>query len=146
MTCGISGEYKSQCQLSSLLSSSSSSSSSASCDVFVQPDALQCAHVRVHSMSCFLHVHLVLLQSVWQVHLMTHNSFWRAGGRSVWRGTSPSSLSRHPHSVARRLHADLAHSWTRRYTHRLWYFAASEVGGKLCGCTWARSYGAHKGT
>ena len=43
-------------------------------------------------------VHLILLQSVWQLHLILFRTSSGAGGKSVSTGISFPSLSFHPHS------------------------------------------------
>ena len=64
----------------------------------VQPDPLQLPQVGEHFTQCFLHVHLILLQSVWQLHLIIFRSSSEAGGKSVSTGISFPSLFFHPHS------------------------------------------------
>ena len=49
-------------------------------DVFVQPVPLQLPQATVHSMLCFLHEHLSVLQPVWQLHLITCSRCSGAGG------------------------------------------------------------------
>ena len=79
---------------SSDYSVSSSISSSYSCmGLFelVQPDPLQLPQAGEHFTQCFLHVDLILLQSVWQLHLIIFRS--SSGGKSVSTGITllPSS-------------------------------------------------------
>ena len=50
----------------------------------------------------------------------------------VCTGVSP-SLSFHSHSTGERSSANPFHCCIRRYTRRLWYFAAAEVGGGASG-------------
>ena len=76
-----------------------SSSSSSKSDEFVQPDPLQLPYAGVHSMLCFLQVHLVVLQSVLQLHLMMRIKCSGAGARVVCCGTNPLSHTCHPQSV-----------------------------------------------
>ena len=44
----------------------------------------------------------MLLQSVWQLHLITRRNSAGAGGKSVSTGVSPPSISFHPHSTGER--------------------------------------------
>ena len=106
---------------------------SLSWDVFVQPVPLQLPQARVHSMLCFLHEYLNVLQSVWQLHLITHSRCSGAGGSDDQIGTNPFSHSCHPQFIGSSFIVEFFHSWTWRYTQRLWYFAAAEVGGSECG-------------
>ena len=94
--------------------------------------SLQLPQVWVYSMLCFLHEHLSVLQSVWQLHLITRSRCLGAGGSNGWIGTNSSSHSCHPQSLGWSSAADPFQSWTWRYTQRLWYFAAAEVGGNDC--------------
>ena len=55
-------------------------------------------HAGEHFTSCFRHVHLKVLQSVWQLHLMILKSSSGAGGKSVCTGISFSSQFSQPHS------------------------------------------------
>jgi len=105
-------------------------------EVLVQPVPLQLPQARVHSMLCFLHEHLRVLQSVWQLQLITCSRCSGAGGSDVRIGTKPSSLSCHPQFIGLSSVVPPFHSWTWRYTRRQWYFAAAEVGGSDCGFTW----------
>ena len=75
-----------------------SSSSSSKSDEFVQPDPLLLPHAGVNSMLCFLQVHLVVLQSVLQLHLMMLSKCSGAGARVVC-GTNPLSHTCHLQSV-----------------------------------------------
>lgn len=97
---------------------------------------LQWPHAVVHSMLCFLHEHLSVLQSVWQLHLITCSRCSGARGSDVCNGTNPSLHSCHPQSLGLSSAVDPFHSWTWRYTRRLWFFAAAEVGGNDWGFTW----------
>ena len=67
---------------------SSKSSSSSRLSEFVRPNPLQLPHAGEHFTLCFLHVHLILLQSVWQLHLTIFRSSSGAGGKSVSTGIS----------------------------------------------------------
>ena len=107
--------------------------------MFAQPDPRQFPQAGEHSMLCFLHVHRRVLQSAMQLHLITRSRFSGARARYVCSGTKPmSALSHccHPHSVGRSPPADPFHYWTCRYTLRLWYIAAPDVGGSARGWTW----------
>ena len=72
--------------------SSELSSSPSNLSEFVQPEPLQLPHAGEHLTLCFLHVHLILLQSVWQLHLIIFKSSSGAGGMSVSTGISFPSL------------------------------------------------------
>ena len=87
-------------------------------------------------MLCFLHVRRRELQSVRQLHLITRSRLSGAGASAVYSGTNPSSHGCHPHSVGISPSADPFHSCTCRCTCILWYLAAPNVGGRVCGWTW----------
>ena len=76
--------------------STSSSSSFMKVSEFVQADPLQLPQAGEHLKLCFLHMHLILLQSVRQLHLIIFRSSSGAGGKSVSTGTSFPSLLFHP--------------------------------------------------
>lgn len=60
---------------------------------------------------------------------------WRC--RWVMTGTNNPSQDFHPHSSVDMVASTPFHCWTWKYTHKLWYVAAPEVGGKFCGkCLW----------
>ena len=105
------------------------------CFNFIVMRCVCAAQARVHSMLCFLHEHLSVLQSVWQLHLITCSRCSGAGGSDVRIGTNPSSHSCHPQFMGSSFIVKLFHSWIWRYTWRLWYFGAAEVGGSDCGFT-----------
>ena len=65
---------------------------------FVQPDPLQLSNTGEHSTLRFRHVHLKVLNSVWQLHLITLRSSSGAGGKSVCTGMSLPSRFSQPHS------------------------------------------------
>ena len=90
------------------------------------------------SMLCFLHVHLIVLQLVLQLHLMTCSRCSGSGARDVWSGKKSLSRSCHLQSVRWSPATDPFHSWIYKYmyTHWLWCLAAADVGGKVCGFTW----------
>ena len=67
----------------------------------VQPiaDTLQWPHTGEHFKLSFLHVHLMLLQSVWQLHLIIVRNLSRIGDKAVSTGIGFPLLFCHPHSV-----------------------------------------------
>ena len=98
---------------------------------FMQSDLLHLPDVGEHLKLCFLHVYLMLQQSVQQLHLITHRNSSGAGGKLVCTGISPAHLSFQPmHSSNRKSSREPFHICTCKYTYRLWYFAAAE---KPCG-------------
>jgi hypothetical protein len=106
----------------------SSSSPNSNWLELLQPDPRQFLHAGEH----FLQVHLALPQ----LHLITRSSSCGAGGRSVYTGACSPLLALHPHSVGQISSPEPFHCCIWQYTRSLWYFAASDVGGKLCTWTW----------
>ena len=86
-------------------------------------------HVGEHSRLCLRQLHLAVLQSVLQLHLMTRSSSSGVGGSNGITGTTFSSFVIHPQSVFFILQTT-NHCCTCRYTRILWYLAAAEVGAK----------------
>jgi len=86
---------------------------------------LQLPQVEVHSMLCFLHDHLSVVQSVWQLHLISRNRCSGAGG-----GTYPLHTPAIPGLCLGWSSAAYAfHFWTWKYIWRLWFLV---VVGKDC--------------
>jgi len=77
--------WKSIIQIVTYAASSSSSPFSIISEL-VHPDPLQLPQTTEHFTSCFLYVHLILLQSVWQLHLIILRNSFGAGGKSVSNG------------------------------------------------------------
>ena len=75
-----------------------SSSSRITPSTLVQAVPLQLPHAGEHFTLYFLHVHLIVLQSVWQLHLIILSRSSGAGGKSVNNGIRVPSHSFHPHS------------------------------------------------
>lgn len=85
----------------------------------------------------FQQEHLRLLQSVEQLNLITWSSTSGAGDRWVMTGTNNPSQDFHPHSSVDMVASTPFHCCAWKYTRKLWYVAAAEVGGKFCGkCVW----------
>ena len=93
-----SGTFKKNLINVQVYSISSSSSDTSKRPAFWQAEPLQLPHAREHFIPCFLQLHLWLLQSVLQLHLMTLRSSSGAGGTSVEIGDQPVSVSSQPHS------------------------------------------------
>ena len=98
-------------------------SSSSRLSEFVQPKPLQLPHAgeHMHFTLCFLHVHLILLHSVWQLHLTIFRSSSGAGGKSVSTGICFPSLFFHPHSSGCNSALQPFHSCIWKYTQGLHY-------------------------
>ena len=114
---------------------SSSSSDTSKRPAFWQLP-LQLPHAREHFIPCFLQLHLWLLQSVLQLHLMTLRSYSGAGGTSVEIGDQPVSVSSQPHSFGNMTLPFHWQIWLN--TLKLWNFDAAAVGGRTWGWTWAK--------
>ena len=93
------------CSISSSLSSSFGVE-------FMQPDPLQFPHTMKDAIPCVLQEHLMVPQSVWQLHRMIRRRSSGAGNKSVVTGTNISSLSLHPHSSSKRPSPAPFHSCT----------------------------------
>ena len=83
-----------------------------------------------HSSPCFQQEHRCDRQSVLHLHLMMFKRASGAGGRSVVQGSSLPDDKRHPHCSGRRSLLLSIQYCTWRYTLRLWYLAADELGGR----------------
>lgn len=109
-------------------SPSSLSSLHAAWDEFAHSNPLQWPHATEQSMSCLLHVHLRLLQSVLKgVVKLVVSQFGQ--------GHAPHYSLSIPVLVAG-AHLRFPSTAAPGSTHEDWYFAAADVRGKLCGCTW----------
>ena len=82
--------------------------------------------------SVFLQEHRCVLQSVLQLQRIISNNDWHASGRSVRIGRRRPLESLQPQSCGRSWFC--FHSWTCKYTLRLWKLAAEDVGGRFSGC------------
>ena len=82
---------------------------------------------------CASCVNTRVLQSVWELHLITSGRCTGAGVSDVWVGTNPSSHFCNPQSLGWNSAADPFHSLIWRCMWRLWYFAAAEGSDNDCG-------------
>ena len=80
------------------------------------------------------HVHFSELQPILQSHRKISGNLGSTGGKSVILGSSFNSDYLHPHSIASNSFFPFS-SFTWKYTLRLWYRVAAEVGGKLYAST-----------
>ena len=69
---------------------------------------------------------------IW-IYIITLSRCWGVAGSDVWIGTNPYSHSHHLQFMRLSFVVEPFHSWTWRYTWKLWYFATVEVGGSDCG-------------
>ena len=91
----------------------------------MQPDPLQLPHTMEHAIPCFLQEHLIVPQTVRQLHHMICMRSSGAGNKSVVTGTSIPSLSFHPHSSGKRSSPAPFHCCTWKYTQKTVKFSCS---------------------
>ena len=80
------------------------------------------------------HVHFSELQPILQSHRNISRNLGSTGRKSVVLGSSLNSDYLHPHSTASNYFFPFS-SFAWKYTLRLWYRVAAEVGGKLYAST-----------
>ena len=89
----------------------------------------------VQSSPCFLQLQRFESQLLLHEQRITFNRSDGAAGISVVTGTRLSHSSLQPHCVGSTVRLLPSHSWTCKYTLRLWNRAAADVGGRVWTCT-----------
>ena len=114
--------------------SSSTSPKPSNCAEFVQLEPVQSLQASVHCRQFLRQVQRFVSQFPLHWHLITFNMLSGAGSLSIKTGSYLAFVKFHPQLVGS-ISWRPCQVWTCRYTRYEWYWAESDVGGKVCTST-----------